>query len=146
MTQTVERHFLPPLLSASDAYQYSGADYWIGYPNGEKGNEPLIKARMAGTAYLIAFIEDEDASYSFDELGIVFNTADSKFYVVQAAGCSCPSPTETWGIESVHETVEEALLSILNGEYQGYTYSQGELVSLMQQVEDYRRSGERWSL
>lgn len=138
MTQVVRRHFLPPL--SRDIY--SGAGYWIGYPNGEKGNEAVIEARKAGTLYLIAFIEDADASYSFDELGIV--RIGGKYYVVQASGCSCPSPTETWVVVSEHGSVEDALLSVLNGEYRGYTYQHGELLSLMQQVEDYRRSEEEW--
>ena len=73
-------------------------------------------------------IEDEDASYSFDDTAVV--ELDGVYYLVQAAGCSCPSHEETWGVEG-KGSIAEIRAIITAGDYKGYTYTRGELFRLL---------------
>lgn len=64
-------------------------------------------------------ISDDDASYSYDDWALV--RLDDKFYLLQTSGCSCPSPSETWGIAIGPTTLAEVRAHIESGDYDGYT-------------------------
>jgi len=77
-----------------------------------------------------AYVQDADRSYEFDEKMLV--ELDAQFYLLGAAGCSCPSPNEVWGIEfgPVADPFE-IMDGLLAGEYKGFTlpgWALGELL------------------
>lgn len=41
-------------------------------------------------------MNDAEANYSYDDWALV--ELDGQFYWLHTSGCSCPSPTETWGV------------------------------------------------
>ena len=45
---------------------------------------------------IIAEINDEDASYSFNDIVVWKHVASGAFYYAQDSGCSCPSPFEEY--------------------------------------------------
>lgn len=86
-----------------DSYDFR----WVGHPDGGDGarNEDLIKNRSQ--IYVYGIVDDNDASYSYDSWALV--RFKRKFYLLRTSGCSCPSPTETWGIQ------DEGKLSLMLG-------------------------------
>jgi hypothetical protein len=94
---------------------------WIGDPDGgvdDSDADNLLKLRRDDLV-VWGGADDPDASYSYDETALV--SYDTDFYVVQTAGCSCPSPSETWGT-SVVGSLGKIILWFTNGSYQGYTF------------------------
>ena len=45
---------------------------------------------------VIGEVTDAEADYSYNNYCLVH--LDNKYYLLNTSGCSCPSPTETWGI------------------------------------------------
>ena len=41
-------------------------------------------------------INDAEASYSYHDYALV--RLHGEWYLLETAGCSCPSPSETWGV------------------------------------------------
>lgn len=59
------------------------------------GDAALLIARRAD---LIVYgeVHDAEACYSYDDWALV--SLDGRYYLLSTSGCSCPSPSETWGI------------------------------------------------
>jgi hypothetical protein len=68
---------------------------------------------------IVGMIEDDEASYSFDDWALL--KAGKKFYLVSAAGCSCPTHEETAQLEVGPATLKEIRERIESGDYRGYT-------------------------
>jgi hypothetical protein len=63
---------------------------------------------------LLKVTHDPEADYSYDDLACMVREDDKLHILVRTSGCSCPSPTETWGI--VCEGTEEDLFKYCVGE------------------------------
>lgn len=67
---------------------------------------------------LWSLITNDDTGYSFDDLALV--QLDDTFYVLSAAGCSCPSHSEAWEIGCKSNDPIELLSAVLEGNYRGW--------------------------
>lgn len=45
----------------------------------------------------IGTVEDVNNFYSYNDYAIV--RLDGEYYLLHTSGCSCPSPSETWGVQ-----------------------------------------------
>jgi hypothetical protein len=70
---------------------------WVAHPHGGDGGEDCqrLKARRADLV-VYGYVTDAEAFYSYDDYALV--SLDGAFYLLNTSGCSCPSPSETWGI------------------------------------------------
>lgn len=117
MILQLKDRFLSPL--TWDSY-YEHPFGWVGAPEGG-GSSDLAKEIRENRQSLeiIGGVVDSTLSYEYDEFALV--RYKRKLYLLQTSGCSCPSPTETWGI--VHGPVgkRELIKEIKAGNYEGYT-------------------------
>jgi hypothetical protein len=100
--------------------------YWVGHP--DAGDTSEISTRRYEVE-IHGGIQDEEASYSYDDYCLC--ELDNKFYLLNTSGCSCPSPTETWGIEIGPVTLEEVRQFILGDHYSGYSVPKRQLAELI---------------
>lgn len=63
-------------------------------------------------------IEDDNASYSFDDF-VIFKNKDGKLFYLQDSGCSCPTPFDGMGIDDLTEINDINQLEIAIDEYRG---------------------------
>lgn len=93
---------------------------WVGHPSCEDAGdgERLLIANRSEIEK-IAEIQDENASYSYDDFALIRFRGD--FYLLQTSGCSCPSRSETWGIDIGPATLDEIEAFLKSGRYEGYT-------------------------
>ncbi len=105
---------------------------WVANPRCEckRENEQLLIDRRADLIY-IAGVDDPTACYSYDEAAVV--KLDNEYFLLQTSGCSCPSPSETWGVV-VRGTLEDVRSAIERGEYGGYTLPPDELAKFLSQL------------
>lgn len=92
---------------------------WVGSPRCESQteDEKVLIARRADIEF-VGGIADPDADYSYDDFALVL--LDGVYYLCESAGCSCPSPSETWGVEH-NGTLSHIRECLVNGDYDGYT-------------------------
>lgn len=83
-------------------------DYnWIAHPDG-KGN-PENDFLIANRSKLKVHADiDLGADYEYDMYAIV--SLDDKYFLLNSSGCSCPSPSETWGINLGPVTKDELVM------------------------------------
>lgn len=96
---------------------------WPGHPDGadrpkvgapERDLAGLEEAPELWTLPLVA--HDPGADYDYDDLALL-RREDGEWALVRTTGCSCPSPTETWGyvargtLEDVARHIEEDRVS-----------------------------------
>lgn len=111
--------------------------YWVGHPDALAYQEnitedqKLLIARRADII-LLGNIADTDLSYEYDELAVV--KLDEVFYLLQTSGCSCPSPSDTWRVETKSESFKELWEYIEAGEYGGCTYKPELVAGLLKDV------------
>ena len=79
-------------------------------------------------------ISDDEASYSYDDWALI--RLDGKFYLLQTSGCSCPSPSETWGVAVGPVTLAEVRTHIETGDYSGYTLPKKQEEDFKQMFDD----------
>lgn len=60
----------------------------------------------ADAVELLAESTDPDACYAYDDFALL--KYGETYYVINTCGCSCPDPSETWGI--VFETADRAAI------------------------------------
>lgn len=126
---------LPPLAwSPGDPVHPNSGWEWIASRVNSLANTPegVAERLLVDNRDRIEFvggIEDEDASYSFDDTALI--KLDTTYYLVGAAGCSCPSHEETWGVEA-QGSLSDICKELIDGNYKGYTYRHGELVRLFE--------------
>jgi hypothetical protein len=118
---------------------YSGNEEfaWVGAPQAHPTDEAgkrLVARRF--DLLIHGGVYDEDADYSFDDWALV--ELDGEFYLVNAAGCSCPSHEETWGVDFGPATLGEIRGHLLSGDYSGYSVPARQLrdfINLIDRVE-----------
>lgn len=99
---------------------------WIANPRCEDASDAekkLIDNRADILVY--AEISDDEADYSYDDFALVRLGDD--WYLLQTSGCSCPSPSETWGVDIGPATLEEVKKFVMEGEYAGYSVPQRQM-------------------
>lgn len=64
-------------------------------------------------------IEDDHASYSFDDFVIWKRLEDGKLFYLTDSGCSCPSPFESYGVTDLLPVTSLEQLEIAIDEYRG---------------------------
>lgn len=110
-------------LSDFDEYSYN----WIAsnqYGVGNDGEEKIL-CDNRDKILLIGTIDDDEASYSYDDWALI--KLKNKYYLLATSGCSCPSPSETWRIEIGPTTKAKVKEHILSGNYEGYTMPKRQL-------------------
>lgn len=106
--------------------------YWVAHPDCGTGymSGPASRgapvdspeAMLISRRYdieILGGIDDEDASYYYDEFALC--RLDNDYYLLNTAGCSCPSPTETWTVEIGPATLADIAAFVRGGHYSGYT-------------------------
>jgi len=97
--------------------------YWVGDGgNGHSGtdSDEGLLIRNRDKVEIVAEASDQDLSYEFDELAVAYLKGYG-YFICQATGCSCPSPSETWCVVKRFKTKKAVIKAIEDGEYQGYT-------------------------
>ncbi len=85
-----------------------GTAYWVGHEScGGGGEREELLIRRRDDIYLVAYVEDPEADYSYDDRAVV--KLDKDYYIVSTSGCSCPSPSETWGVDFGPATKKEVI-------------------------------------
>jgi hypothetical protein len=69
---------------------------------------------------ILAEVSDDSLSWEFDVMAVCYLRGHG-YFICQATSCSCPSPSETWGVVKRFRTRKQVMKAIENGEYQGYT-------------------------
>lgn len=118
-----------------------GAPEWIAHPASDTGPRDGVDADMVANRDQIEYfggVEDNDSSYSYDDWALVrFRGA---FYLLSTSGCSCPSPTETWGVQMGPLTIAEIRARLEAGEYAGYTVPGKQMNDFMALLDDAEKS------
>jgi len=71
---------------------------WPGHPAGCAKSESEISLRDEPSRWKCLHVSnDPGADYSYDDLALMVRD-DGLYVLVETTGCSCPSPTETWGV------------------------------------------------
>lgn len=71
---------------------------WPGHPSGGVNGPVEESLRHAPESWQCLRVEnDPEADYSYDDLALM-RRSDGLYALVRTSGCSCPSPTETWGV------------------------------------------------
>jgi hypothetical protein len=135
--------FLPP---AGVECSYDHLFYWVGHPASSRpAGSTGDSAKDAYNALQNEFIANRDkleilggvtdpnACYDYDEFAVV--RYKRKLYLLETSGCSCPSPSETWGIVHGPTTKTELVKSIKKGDYQGYTLPEWAEAELLAAIE-----------
>lgn len=77
---------------------------WIAHPRCEsKGEVEKFLIEHREDIEVIARIVDNNASYDYDDWALICVPLKGRprresFYLLNTSGCSCPSPSETWGV------------------------------------------------
>jgi len=103
-------------------------------PNESTPEWALVQRR--GELRIHAEIADDEASYSFDDFALV--SLDDKFYLLNTTGCSCPSPSEQWGIEIGPASLLEIRAFIEGGHYSGYTVPKKQLTEFLEAIDSVK--------
>lgn len=114
--------------------------WWVAHEDGLDRNNPrsveLVKRRYE--IEIIGGVVDQEASYSYDEMALC--KLGNDYYLLSTSGCSCPSPSETWGIEIGPTTLSEIKQHIQSGNYQGYTLPKKQESEFLALIEEAMRS------
>lgn len=103
---------------------------WVGSPECEnRGAIELHLIAHRDEINVIGGIEDEEDSWSYDEIALV--ELHGQYYLLQTAGCSCPSPSETWEVVSGPASLDNIAETVLKGDYNGYTLPKNKEEELM---------------
>ena len=83
---------------------------------------------------LLGGVVDETLSYEYDEIAVVM--WKRRYYLLQTQGCSCPDPSETWGIVAGPKSRADLAAVVRAGEYQGFTLPEHLEVELLKVIEE----------
>lgn len=94
---------------------------WVAHPGcefpGDRERE-LIENRKDLIIY--GYIEDAEANYSYHDFALV--SLYENYYLLSTSGCSCPSPSETWGIDMGPGTLPDLLKTLVDNRASGACY------------------------
>lgn len=96
-----------------------------------------FKSREVKEFKVIAFVTDDDASYSFDDLTVIKDLINNKFIIVQTSGCSCPSHEEMAGIMFESYNLSDIIKWVNEGNYSGQNFTDDSERGLLKQLQDY---------
>lgn len=85
---------------------------WPGHPDADKTRPNVVEKSLMEEPeawQLLKVTDDPDADYSYDSLALLVRGRDGLYALIRTSGCSCPSPTETWG-----EVASGNILDIVN--------------------------------
>jgi hypothetical protein len=99
--------------------KYAKDHDWVGAGGVSNTDEGLLSANR-DKVEILAEVSDDNLSYEFDMMAICYLRGHG-YFICQATGCSCPSPSETWGVVKRFRTRKQVMKAIEDGEYQGYT-------------------------
>ena len=106
---------------------------WIGHPDAigsaSPANEKYLSAHRS-ECIVWGMVSDDDAYYSYDDWALV--ELEDKFFLINTAGCSCPSPTETWHVACEPGSLQSQWNHLITGSYEGWTVPG-------RQMEDFRK-------
>jgi hypothetical protein len=125
-------------------YKITADDWWnwIAAPEGGDGDE-RSKLLIANRHDLevVGEVVDSEASYSYDDWALV--RLKGKYYLLSTSGCSCPSPSETWGVQHGPMTLSQIRKEITNGNYQGYTVPGRQMQEFLDMIDAERERRRR---
>lgn len=93
---------------------------WIGNPKCDNPGElERLFINRRAEVDVLGRISDDNASYDYDDWAVC--ELDGAYYLLSTSGCSCPDPSETWGVQMGPLSLEEIRARLVAGEYEGYT-------------------------
>lgn len=97
------------------------SDQWICHPDniGDEDKHPIYRPENRAEIEVLGGVSDDDACYSYDDWALC--KFRGEYFLFATAGCSCPSPSETWRTEIGPATLQEIRDHVTSGEYEGYT-------------------------
>lgn len=98
-----------------------GDNDWVASPRCEFPTEherKLIENRKNIVVY--GYVEDAEANYSYDDFALV--SLYENYYLLCTSGCSCPSPSETWGIGMGPGNLMDLLKMLVDNRASGACY------------------------
>lgn len=99
---------------------YASDHSWVGSYSGNIGDDERLLCDNASKVEILAEVSDPNQGWDFDVMAVCFLRGHG-YFICQASGCSCPSPSETWGVVHRYKTKRAVMKAIEDGEYQGYT-------------------------
>lgn len=117
--------------------------FWVAHPDALSGRD-VKSPEYAAMKYLVdrrsdidvlGGVIDEDLSYEYDEFALI--KLDGDFYLLETSGCSCPSPTETWGIVQGPASLSQIKECLVQGKYGGYTLPEGKLQDFLDLIDSH---------
>jgi len=115
---------------------YANDSHWVGSPSGGSGDadDQLIIANR-DKVQILAEVSDPAQDYSYDDTAVCYLRGHG-YFIIQASGCSCTGPSETWGVVKRFKTRKQVMKAIEDGEYQGYTLPEYAINDLRTQLLD----------
>lgn len=106
---------------------------WIGHPDAidsaSSANDKYLSAHRS-ECIVWGMVSGDDACYSYDDWALV--ELEGKFFLINTAGCSCPSPTETWHVACEPGSLQSQWDHLTTGDYSGWSVPG-------RQMEDFRK-------
>jgi hypothetical protein len=118
-----------------------GDDYWTDwiasnrYGVADRGPAEKTLCDNRDEVFVCGMVDDDDASYSYDDWALV--RLGSDYYMLSTQGCSCPSPAETWIVEIGPATIPQIKEFIKSGEYSTYSLPADQHDQFMQMLGEY---------
>ena len=123
-----------------DPNQEYGYLTWVGHPEAGYENDQTPEGELTRRRYeinILGGIEDSEASYDYDDWALC--ELDGKYYLLSTSGCSCPSPSETWGLQHGPATLAEIREHLKEGNYEGYTVPGKQMDEFMDLIDKVER-------
>lgn len=85
-------------------------------------------------------VSDAEANYSFDDYALV--SLDGDYYLLNTSGCSCPNPSEVWGVSEGPCSLDEMEQIFLKfpGSPEGYGVTFRQRGEFLQMIENARKA------
>lgn len=96
---------------------------WIANARGNEYEENRVLINRRNELVIFGEVNDAEANYSYDDYALV--RLDADYYLLSTSGCSCPDPSETWGIACGPSTLAQ-IREHLNAATYGPTLRQRE--------------------
>jgi len=115
--------------------KYAKDHDWVGSYTTNVGDDERVLCENRDKVQIVAEASDDSLSWEFDYLAVAYLRGHG-YFICQATGCSCPSPSETWGVVKRFKTRKAVMKAIEDGEYQGYTLPSYAIEDLRTQLLD----------
>jgi hypothetical protein len=109
-------------------------DSWVGSAQGgDGGPDDSLLIQNRDQVEILAEVDDPNRDYEFDCMAVCYLKGHG-YFIVQATGCSCPSPSETWTVVHRFRTKSQVMKAIEDGEYKGYTLPSYAILDLRREL------------